>query len=145
LFYFKTDGTNLDPNLVNNAGAWTAKVISNVIFWKGTDFQTFVNYRSNTVTVQGRSVGNLTIDLALRKSFKEDQYIVALRMSDVTAMQRFAYFAETPEFYANVLFARQNRIFIAELTWNFGKQMKTAPKKKPDEGGRPGGGGDGGM
>jgi outer membrane receptor protein involved in Fe transport len=144
-FYFQTNGENLDPSLTNNAGAWTTKIISNITFWKNADFQAFFNYRSNSVTVQGRMIGIPTLDLALRKNFLNDRLTVSMRLSDVSDTQRFNYIADTDELYANVVFDRQSRIFMAEVSWNFGKQLGTEKKKKPgNEGGRSGGG-DGGM
>ncbi len=142
-FYFKTSGENLDASLVNNAAAWTTKVISNITFWKNADFQLNFNYKSNSVTVQGTFIGVPTLDLALRKPFLDDRLSIAVRLSDAMDTQRFNYILDTETLKGDVLWDRQSRIFMAEIVWNFGQKISGKPSKKPDSGsGRPGGGGE---
>jgi len=68
-FQSKTNGTNLDDAFNADAFAWTSRLTSKFTFWKNSDLQLRLNYRSGRQTVQAEYDDVTSLDVGWTKDF----------------------------------------------------------------------------
>ncbi|MCU7548206.1 TonB-dependent receptor family protein [Chitinophagaceae bacterium LB-8] len=125
--------------LINKGFNWEGKLTLNYNFGAAKNallndlrFQLIGAYESREVTAQGRNVPQNRLDFALRKDFlKDNKASFTFNINDVFNSYRFGNIYDTETFYQESYRRRNVRTFRASLTYKFGMQDFSLPKR-PD-------------
>ena len=139
-YNFNTEGISQEGEVLEaNNFAWSSNLNARFSFWKNTDLQTRIRYRSGRQTVQGSYKSMLYANVALSKDVTPD-LTVTFSVRDVFNQRRRYSFIETADLYQESRFQWRPRSFNLTLNYRINK------KKDNGRGGKGGDmdGGDGG-
>jgi len=114
--YFRAivDGGNLGPSYESDSYSYTARVNSQMKFWKKLTAQIMFNYRGPRITVQGTRMEMYFMDVGLKMDIWERKGSLGLKVSDVFNSRRFQTETIGDNFVINSEYYRQSqRIYLS--------------------------------
>jgi outer membrane receptor protein involved in Fe transport len=128
--------------LTNDVGYnWSTKYIGSIEFWKRTaTLQVNAKYNAPIVTPQGTVQPRASVDVSGEKSFKEGNWSVGFKISDVFNTQEFRIDLNQYNIQQESVFKQTTRRFYLNLAYKFGKMEVTKKGKVSND--NNGGGGD---
>ncbi|GEO07407.1 TonB-dependent receptor [Adhaeribacter aerolatus] len=113
-------GTNEGTNINNRNFSWTARLNSNLTFWKGLDLQVAANYRSPVLLPQGTMSAIFFTEMALKKDVLNKKGTVSFRLNDIFNTMEFNFNQTGENFRSESYRKRQSRIAFIGFSYRFG-------------------------
>lgn len=124
-FRARTDGSNLNQELISDTYSWFVRLLSRVTVWNNTEIQIRGNYEAPQKTPQGKRKALATMDLAVSKDILKDKATLTLNIIDVFNSRKFRSIIEGDNFYTETM--GQGRLRQTNLTFNY--RLRQAKKK----------------
>ena len=134
-YYYKLDGFsyNIDGQTVtgdkDHNFTWEARMIAGLALPYDISVQATGRYSGRQVITQGYRKPGYSIDLGVRKSFLNKNFIFAINCHDLLDSRQWETFTSSDTFTRHQLNRRGGRRVNFTLTWNFGNAKQ---KKRPD-------------
>ncbi|MGV3588718.1 MAG: TonB-dependent receptor domain-containing protein [Adhaeribacter sp.] len=113
-------GTNEGTNIDNRNFSWTARLNSNLTFWKGLDLQVAANYRSPVLLPQGTMSAIFFTEMALKKDVLDKKGTISFRLNDIFNTMEFNFTQAGENFNSESYRKRQSRIAFIGFSYRFG-------------------------
>lgn len=127
--------------LTNNLGLnWSTKYIGSYEFWKRTaTVQINAKYNAPIVTPQGTVQPRASVDISGDKSFKDGNWSIGFKISDVFNTQEFRINLDQYNIQQESVYKQTTRRFYINLAYKFGKMEVTKKGKVSNDNGSGGG------
>lgn len=123
-------GSNAGTDLNSSNFSYTARLNSNLSFWKGLDLQVSANYRSPILLAQGVMDAIYFAELALKKDVLQKRGTLTFRMNDIFNTMAFNFEQTGEGFHATNYRKRQSRMAFIGFTYRFGEQTGPGSKQR---------------
>ncbi len=135
LYHYRVEGSLNERSFARESFNWGARVNNNFKFGDVVKLQLDGNYRSPTVSSQGRREGFLYISAAMRYELIKNQLSAILQVRDVFGTARYEYTSEGPDFYSYNKYDRESPIVMLNLRFNFNNYKPERRRENGDAGG----------
>ena len=124
LFQQQLNGSNVSTDAVQSAFGWYAKLINNIVLWKGGKLQVTGNYNSTLATPQGKRIAQYFADLGFQQKLGKGNARLGLTVTDIFNTFKSGYINNTPLF-SNYRYGKADtRAFIITFAWFFKSAFK---------------------
>ena len=124
VFYNTIDAKNIDYAENNSAVSWNSKLNATFNLSAKTKLQINTNYRSATLTAQGKSLPLYFVNAGLRHDLFKNKASLTLTASDILNTMKWEYKIDTDELYQKESRKRKSRIIYVGFIWRFGFTTK---------------------
>lgn len=135
-FQFDTEGVFNEVDFGARNTSWFSRFSSKITLPGKIDWQTNIFYRGPRENAQTRTKGIISLDLAFSKDVLKDKATIAINARDVFNSRKRMSFTQTPFFTSDSEFQWRERQFNMSFIYRINQ------KKRPERGGRRGGGDD---
>ncbi|MEL6559090.1 MAG: TonB-dependent receptor [Bacteroidota bacterium] len=135
-FQFDTEGVFNEVDFGARNTSWFSRFSSKITLPGKVDWQTNVFYRGPRENAQTRTKSIISLDLAFSKDVLNDKATIAINARDVFNSRKRMSFTQTPFFTSDSEFQWRERQFNMSFIYRINQ------KKRPERGGRRGGGDD---
>lgn len=126
LFQQQYNGSNVATDAVQNAFNWYGKLINNFQVTQNSKLQVMGNYKSATVTPQGRQIAQYNVDLGFQQKLGKGNARLGLVVVDIFNTLKSGGYTYTSEFTSN----RTSKADTRALMLTFAYTFKSAFKEK---------------
>ncbi len=123
-------GTSSGTELMNESFSWNSRLNSNMNFPKSIALQISGFYMGPSVTPQGKTKPNFSMDIAVKKDFLKDKLSVLFRVSDVFDSQKWNMIFDDASFTQNGMRRMNPRTFYLTLTYKLSQEIKGKQRKQ---------------
>jgi outer membrane receptor protein involved in Fe transport len=129
LYNYKVEGMLYGENFSRESFTWRTRLNNSIKFGGTTQIQIDGNYRSPSVSSQGRREGAFVANIALRYEFIKNQLSGTLQVRDILSTRKYEYTSEGPNFYNYSHFTREAPLVMLNVRYNFNNYK---PERKRD-------------
>ncbi len=130
--YFKrtVDAQNLQEGFKNENYTWSSRISSNMRLPDLFDMQLSYFFSGKNVVAQGTIEPFQSFDATIKRDFFDNRFSLALRFADIFNTMKFRINLDDPNFYTVFSRKRDTQSVFLILTYKFGKEDKSAERKK---------------
>ncbi len=99
LYHYKVEGVLYDEDFSNQSNTWSARFNNTFIIQKSTKMQLNAMYNGPSVTAQGKTEADYTINAAIRQEFFDNKLSAALQIRDIFGTSKREFSSSGPGFY----------------------------------------------
>ncbi|MGA2667963.1 MAG: TonB-dependent receptor [Ignavibacteria bacterium] len=126
------DAGNVQNFSAPSGFSFTANINTSIKLPDLFNLQLFYNYQGKRYTSQGTIDPVQSMDVGISKNFFDNAFIVLLKANDIFKTQKYDSYIAGYGFVQNGTSVNNSRNLQLTLTYNFGKQENSKPKKKPN-------------
>lgn len=134
-FKMRTDGSNVESDLGNDAWGWSARANTTINVQQGLALQLSYFYRAPMDIENGRMGSFSMMNMGVRQQLLGDRASLSLQVRDPFDTMGFNMMRETDRFYQESVRSFNARQVNLTFTYNFGKQDQDRNRRRGDQGG----------
>lgn len=135
LYNYRVKGSLYNDPFDESSFNWSLRVNNTFRLSKSSRIQFSANYRSPTVSAQGRDGEMFFTNLAFRQEFLDRKLSATLQIRDLFGTASHYHRDEGPNFYSYSRFERQPRMLFFTLTYNINNYKKDRERNGGQENG----------
>lgn len=135
LYNYKIQGILYDEPFDRTSTNWSTRINNTFTLWKNGQLQLSSRYNSKTVTAQGTSSGNYTVDAAFKVSFLQRQLTANLQARDIFGTSMREHTSEGEGFITHYKYDPVSPSFVVTISYRFNNFKMNRKSGRENSGG----------